>query len=201
MAKDSPRTVMAPLPAPPPVAQALPALATEVAASPMPPPPAAKSGNRGLYKAVGFASLALLIVCLIPVSYYNTRTHSSASSPEPVATAQTNTLAPPAQQETLPSAPPQPATAQPHIARPTSPRPGSPLSVSGTGNSRAVGAKISLGDFYLHRGEYDNAIAAYRKGLELDPANAQLIQKLKVAIKTCKQEKALLGGDMKCGSP
>jgi hypothetical protein len=31
-----------------------------------------------LYKAVGFASLALLIVCLIPVSYYNMRTHSLA---------------------------------------------------------------------------------------------------------------------------
>jgi serine/threonine protein kinase len=201
MAEDSPRTVMAPLPAPPPMAQPLLASATEKVASPMPPPQGAKSGNRGLYKAVGFTSLALLIVCLVPVSYYNLRTRSSAPLPEPVATVQTNPLAQP---ETLPSAPSEPDTitmAPPHLARPTAPGQGSPLSVSGTGQSHAVGAKISLGDFHLQRGEYDDAIAAYRKGLELDPANAQLIRKLKAAIQTCKQEKALLGGDMKCGSP
>jgi tetratricopeptide (TPR) repeat protein len=73
--------------------------------------------------------------------------------------------------------------------------------VTGTRNSRAVGEKISLGDFHLHRGEYDDAIAAYRKGLELGPANAQLIQKLKAVIQTCQKEKAILGGDMKCGVP
>jgi hypothetical protein len=120
MAKDYPRTMMAPLPAPPP---------PELAASPLPPPPAAKSGNRGLYKAVGFASLALLIVCLVRVSYYNLRTHSSAPLPEPVATAQTNTLAPRVEQKTLPSTPPQPdavAMAPPHMARRASPVPGHP---------------------------------------------------------------------------
>lgn len=59
---------------------------------------------------------------------------------------------------------------------------------------------ISLGNFHYSRGEYDDAIDAYRQGLKLDPNNAELRQKLNETINACKKENAILGESFKCGS-
>jgi hypothetical protein len=44
---------------------------------------------------------------------------------------------------------------------------------------------IDIGDFHYRRGEYDDAIFAYRAGLALDPSNAVLRKKLKEALFYC----------------
>ncbi|MGD0225301.1 MAG: protein kinase [Terriglobia bacterium] len=62
-----------------------------------------------------------------------------------------------------------------------------------------VKGKISLGDFYYKRGEYGKAITAYQEGLNLDPSNAELHQKLDETIKACKKENAILGESLNCG--
>jgi serine/threonine-protein kinase len=65
---------------------------------------------------------------------------------------------------------------------------------------RAVKASITMGDFHLSRGEYDDAIASYQKGLQLDPSNSVLRQKLAGAINTCKIESKILGESFRCGA-
>jgi len=67
-------------------------------------------------------------------------------------------------------------------------------------DQKAVRAAITMGDFLLGRGEYDDAIASYQKGLKLDPSNALLLQKLEAGIKACKKENAILNEGLKCGS-
>lgn len=62
-----------------------------------------------------------------------------------------------------------------------------------------VRGKITMGDFHLGRGEYDDAIAEYRKGLERDPSNAILQQRLDKAIQACKKENAILNEGFSCG--
>jgi serine/threonine-protein kinase len=64
---------------------------------------------------------------------------------------------------------------------------------------RAIKAKITMGDFHLGRGEYDEAISSYQEGLSLDPSNAPLRKKLDGAIKTCKKESAVLNENLSCG--
>jgi tetratricopeptide (TPR) repeat protein len=66
-------------------------------------------------------------------------------------------------------------------------------------DSKAIKAKMTMGDFHYGRGEYDDAIANYEEGLKLDPSNADLRQKLDVAIKACKKESAILNEGFKCG--
>ena len=65
---------------------------------------------------------------------------------------------------------------------------------------KKVKSSITLGDFHLGRGEYDDAIANYQKGLEMDPSNGVLQQKLDGAIKACKKENAILNEGRSCGS-
>ena len=65
-------------------------------------------------------------------------------------------------------------------------------------DQKAVKSKIVLGDFHFKRGEYDDAIAAYREGLGLDPSNAEIRQKVMNAIKACKSEDANLGATFRC---
>ena len=57
-----------------------------------------------------------------------------------------------------------------------------------------------MGDFHLGRGEYDDAISSYQEGLNLDPSNGALRQKLGGAIKACKKENAILNEGLSCGS-
>ncbi len=65
---------------------------------------------------------------------------------------------------------------------------------------KAVKSTITLGDFHLGRGEYDDAISSYQRGLQLDPSNSVLQQKLDGAIKACKKENAILNEGLSCGS-
>ena len=59
--------------------------------------------------------------------------------------------------------------------------------------------KITVGDFHLGRGEYDDAIVSYREGFKLDPSNTILRYKLNRAIETCKKENAALNEGFTCG--
>ncbi len=54
-----------------------------------------------------------------------------------------------------------------------------------------VRERISLGDFHINRGEYDQAIAEYRKALELVPSNAGARTKLNRARRAQAAEKRL----------
>jgi hypothetical protein len=65
---------------------------------------------------------------------------------------------------------------------------------------KAVKSTITLGDFHLGRGEYDDAISSYQRGLQLDPSNSAIRQKLEGAIKACKKENAILSEGFSCGS-
>ena len=66
-------------------------------------------------------------------------------------------------------------------------------------DQKAIKGKISLGDFHYKRGEYDDAIGSYQEGLNLDPSDAVLRQKLEETIKACKKENAILQEGFKCG--
>ena len=69
-----------------------------------------------------------------------------------------------------------------------------------TPDPQAIKAKITMGDFHLGRGEYDDAISSYQEGLNLDPSNGALRQKLEGAIKACRKENAILNEGLSCGS-
>ena len=76
-----------------------------------------------------------------------------------------------------------------------------PVTVIPTGpDPKAVKSAITLGDFHLGRGEYDDAIANFQKGLQLDPSNSVLRQKLDRAIQACRKENAILNEGLSCGS-
>lgn len=55
-----------------------------------------------------------------------------------------------------------------------------------------IAGSIKLGDFYLSRGEYDNAINEFQKGLSLEPSNAQLRERLERARKAKAAESRVL---------
>jgi serine/threonine-protein kinase len=55
-----------------------------------------------------------------------------------------------------------------------------------------IAGSIKLGDFYLSRGEYDNAINEFQKGLSLDPSNSTLREKLDRARKAKAAESRVL---------
>jgi serine/threonine-protein kinase len=83
-------------------------------------------------------------------------------------------------------------THKPEVVIPPPPPPGP--------DPKQVKSSITLGDFHLGRGEYDDAIASYQKGLQLDPSNSVLQQKLDGAIKACRKENAILNEGLNCGS-
>jgi len=68
-----------------------------------------------------------------------------------------------------------------------------------TVDPKAIKAKITMGNFHLGRGEYDDAIANYQEGLRLDPSNAELRQLLEKTITACKKENAILNEGFSCG--
>ena len=55
-----------------------------------------------------------------------------------------------------------------------------------------IAAAKKLGEFYFNRGEYDNAIAEYQRGLDLDPNNAELRDLLERAKKAKAAESRVL---------
>jgi TonB family protein len=90
-------------------------------------------------------------------------------------------------------APPIAPVTQPTLERP---KPAAPAL-----DARVVAGKRTLGRFLLAHGEFDDAIAAFREGLKLDPANAELHQNLAEAIEACKRENAILNDSLTCGAP
>jgi hypothetical protein len=66
-------------------------------------------------------------------------------------------------------------------------------------SNKGVKGKITLGDFQLQRGAYDDAITEYQQGLKLDPSCPELQQKLEKAIQVCKKENAVLNEGFSCG--
>jgi hypothetical protein len=67
-------------------------------------------------------------------------------------------------------------------------------------DTKAIKSAITLGDFHFNRGEYDDAIASYQKGLQADSSNSELRQRLGKAIEACKKENAILNEGLSCGS-
>jgi serine/threonine-protein kinase len=121
--------------------------------------------------------------------------HVDVTIPPPPPTQSPVTTPPPARQDHKTKTTPAPKQ------EPPAPTPAPPsVVVAPQVNPDAVKGKITLGDFHLKRFEYDDAIAAYREGLALDPTNAELNQKLNQTIKVCKEEKAILKDEgFKCG--
>src|SRR5579872_925146 len=64
----------------------------------------------------------------------------------------------------------------------------------------STATRIARGDFYLQRGEYDDAIALYEEALKMDPSNAEIRYKLNRAVDTCKKENAALNKGLSCGA-
>jgi hypothetical protein len=62
-------------------------------------------------------------------------------------------------------------------------------------------SRVTLGDFHLARGEYDEAIVSFGEALKIDDSNAFARKKLGLAIADCKKENAILDTDSKCGAP
>jgi serine/threonine protein kinase len=58
-------------------------------------------------------------------------------------------------------------------------------------STRAIKAAIALGDFHYDRGEYDDAITEYRRGLEADPSNSVLQTKMRRAQRAKEAEQRL----------
>lgn len=110
--------------------------------------------------------------------------------------AQVANPAPPPNPETTPKPKPKP---KPQISADI-PKPKTESLPPAPDLTRQINATITLGDFHLGRGEYDDAIASYQKGLQLDPSNAVLKNKLDAAINTCKTESKILSESFKCGS-
>jgi hypothetical protein len=61
-----------------------------------------------------------------------------------------------------------------------------------------VAGRISLGDFHLRRGEFDEAISAYQAAEKIVPGSIEIRQKLDSTIAACKKERAILAEDLKC---
>ena len=87
------------------------------------------------------------------------------------------------------------------VPAPTSPKAPQPVRTTILNPYVEIRAKITMGNFYLSRAEYDDAIAAYEDGLKLDPSNTDLRLKLDQAIRDCMTERAAFDGNLRCGGP
>ncbi len=70
------------------------------------------------------------------------------------------------------------------LRTPVTKPPESPSEIHGADTAerrKQINAASTEGDFYYDNGEYDNAIGAYQKGLNVDPSNAELRQKIQKA--------------------
>ncbi len=78
--------------------------------------------------------------------------------------------------------------------------PGAPAGAAENPSAETVNSAFTMGKFHLGRGEYDEAIADFRRGLTFDPSNALLTRNLEIAINMCKKENELFGENNKCGA-
>lgn len=58
-------------------------------------------------------------------------------------------------------------------------------------DEKAVKAALATGDLFYTRGDYDNAIAEYQKGLRADPPNTVLREKIQAARRAKAAEERL----------
>jgi serine/threonine-protein kinase len=119
-----------------------------------------------------------------------TVTTAASPPPPPAPTPQTT------EQTPEPTPPPAPSKPKP-TRRPAAPEPVTPPTPKV--DAKAVQGKITLGNYYYKNGQYDDAIGQYQQGLNIDPSNAELRQKLEQTINACKKERSILGEDFKCG--
>jgi serine/threonine-protein kinase len=121
----------------------------------------------------------------------------------------------PASQPTTPAEQPatQPTTVTPAVTQHTEAPPVTPVHTPPRANTRKpvrveevtppkpvqppvdaarVRSQITQGEFFLKRGEYDNAINAFQEGLNLDPSNQELREKLDKAKKAREVERKIL---------
>jgi len=132
---------------------------------------------------------ALVVLLGVGGGLYELYTSPSSLSREPVAV-----LSP----ASNPASPPAPS------ATPAAPTPGvaqlpAPSAAPAPGLT-AVQSYVRAGDAHLARGEFDDAIAAYRRGLQLDPYNTGIREKVREAIKACNKENAILNKRLNCGA-
>jgi cytochrome c-type biogenesis protein CcmH/NrfG len=57
---------------------------------------------------------------------------------------------------------------------------------------KKIKAATTLGDFYVKDGKYEDAIKAYQEGLNLDPSNPDLLDKMERAKKAKAAEERVL---------
>lgn len=132
--------------------------------------------------AWSLAVIAVVLAVFLPLGYRELikqerwmRTHTAPTAP--VAEADSNPVTPiPPTPEAQPAGSPEPTD--------------------------EAGRKLTtLGDFHLQRGEYDDAIESYQRGLRINPSDAALRARLNSAIESCKKEVAILHTEDKCGAP
>jgi len=89
---------------------------------------------------------------------------------------------------------PQPAkpAAQPPETRPVaSPPAEKPKPAAPVVDERAVKAALATGNLFYDRGDYDNAILEYQKGLAADPGNSVLLGRIQAARRAKAAEERL----------
>ncbi|MGB7592658.1 MAG: protein kinase [Terriglobia bacterium] len=173
----------------------------------LPTPQPEKQSHWGIW-----VGIAILLVGLGGGGWYTLSRHSSSLSTTPVSTTsgqgggtspQTSSQPPaPEQNPPVPESPQGKTSGgqriRPEEARTASETPTSNVNIAPTGTAASVvdpkkiKAAITLGDFYLKDGKYDDAIKAYQEGLNLDPSNADLRSKMERAEKAKAAEERLL---------
>ena len=153
----------------------------------MPAPLAARSWTSRNAKVLGIASLAVILVCVVPLGYFmHTRSGPLTPRQSPPIQPLTGPASNPGGLSTPVETPQVPGEAEAVAKR--------PQVAAGT-----VKGNIARGDYYLHRGDYDKAIGAYQDALSIDPSSAEASQKLKDAVQACKKESLILNTGGKCG--
>jgi len=200
----------------PPSRSSIPESAVQAAPSIEPTAPAPRKAGWAVWAAVPVVAIALTAgawYLLIRPGGSQTGAPSTAPSPAPETTTATpagqGATQQPAGQPAPGSATPASGTGAPTAGAPTeSPATGAgsatPESKPGEAKAdetksekkpvdmRAVQALKAEGDLDYDKGQYDDAIRAYRKGLALDPANRVLQQQINRARKAKQTEEKLL---------
>lgn len=205
-----------PVPPPTPMAQPMPPAPAARAVSFPPPAMARPQPQVGAppVRPQSFASrrqvraaLTVLLVGIAVGGLYNATRHSPPP-PDFVPG-----LPPPSNSVSLPTTSPTTSASAPYV-RPDAPTPSvaprlapSPepmpapsMAPAPAPGVTAVEVNVRGGDEALEQGEFDDAIADYRRALQMDPYNSGVREKLKEATKACNQEKTIRSKALDCGS-
>jgi serine/threonine-protein kinase len=159
-----------------------------------------------------WVGIAILLLGLGGGGWYVSSRHSSSLSTTPLSTPSGQGEGTPQQTPSQPPAheqsPPVPQSPQGKTpggqgtqskpARTSSETPTRAVKTATTGpaasavDPKKIKAAITLGDFYLKDGNYADAIKAYQEGLNLDPSNPDLLDKMERAKKAQAAEERIL---------